>query len=166
MATYLDWNPSKDNDFVSPKYLWEDIKDYIPQDKIISMPFYCEGSAGIDMADLGFNVIHQNEDFFEHDRGEVVIDNPPFELKKEVINKLVERNKPFILIVPVSTLCYKYTKILVDDLQGIIPKKRMKFIHYDKKKKELKADWQKHSSRFDCVYMCWKMQLSKDIIFI
>ena len=42
MATYLDWNPSKDNDFVSPKYLWEDIKDYIPQDKIISMPFYCE----------------------------------------------------------------------------------------------------------------------------
>lgn len=166
MSTYLNWNPSKDNDFVTPKYLWEEIKEYIPNDKIISMPFYCEGSCGKDMEELGFNVIHQNEDFFQHDRGDIVVDNPPFETKKEVIEKLVERNKPFILIVPVSTMCYKYSKILGSDLQILIPKKRMKFIHFDKVSLSLKEDWEKHSCAFDCVYMCWKMNLEKDIIFL
>lgn len=166
MATYLNWNPSKDNDFITPKYLWEDIKDYIPEDKIISMPFYCEGSCGNDLTSLGFNVIHENENFFEFDRGDIVVDNPPFENKKEVIETLVARDKPFILIVPVSTICYKYTKILGNDLQIIIPKKRMKFIHFDKITQELKPDWQKHSSRFDCIYLCWKMNLNKDIIYL
>jgi len=165
MATYLNWNPSKDNDFVSPKSLWEDIKNYIPNDKIVSMPFYCEGSCGKDMKDLGFNVIHQNEDFFEYDRGDVVIDNPPFENKKEVIEKLVERNKPFILIVPVSTICYQYTRIL-KDIQILIPKKRMKFIHFDKTTQTLKQDWKKHNASFDCVYLCWKMNFNNDIIFL
>ena len=112
MATYRDYNPSRYNDFISPPHIWEDIKQFIPKNKIISMPFYCDGECGNDMRNLGFNVIHNNEDFFENDRGDIVIDNPPFELKKKIIEKLVERNKPFILILPVSTICYMYSKIL------------------------------------------------------
>jgi len=166
MSTYRNWNPSRDNDFVTPKFLWEEIKEFIPKAKKISMPFYCEGTCGEDLKSLGFDVIHENEDFFEHDRGDIVIDNPPFETKKEIIQTLVKREKPFILIVPVSTICYQYTKILGDDMGIIIPKKRMKFIHYDKKTHKLKEDWEKHSAAFDCVYLCWKMNLKKDIMFL
>ena len=166
MATYIDWNPSKDNDFITPFSAWEDIKQYIPKNKKISMPFYCDGTCGTDMTKLGFDVIHKDEDFFKHDRGDIVIDNPPFEIKKEIIETLIQRNKPFILILPVSTICYKYAKILGNDLQLLIPKKRIKFIHYDKKTKTKKADYEKYSASFDCLYVCWKMNLSNDIIFL
>lgn len=166
MATYTNWNPSKDNDFITPKSAWEDIIKYIPKDKEISMPFFCEGSCANDMKALGFNVIHQDEDFFKHDRGDCVIDNPPFEIKKNIIETLVERNKPFILILPVSTICYKYAKILGDDMQLLIPKKRIKFIHYDKTTQTKKADYEKYSASFDCLYVAWRMDLPKDIIFL
>tara|TARA_R110000823_G_scaffold294763_1_gene413719 strand:+ start:1521 stop:2018 length:498 start_codon:yes stop_codon:yes gene_type:complete len=165
MATYTDYNPSKCNDFISPPYIWKDIIKYIPKNKVISMPFYCDGECGKDMQKLGFDVEHKDEDFFENDRGDIVIDNPPFEFKKKVIETLVERNKPFIIIVPVSTICYGYTKVL-KDIQILIPNKRLKFIHYDKEKRERKKDWEKHSPAFDCVYLCWKMELEKDIIFL
>jgi len=166
MATYTNWNPSKDNDFITPKTAWEDIIKYLPKDKEISMPFFCDGSCANDMKSLGFNVIHQDEDFFKHDRGDCVIDNPPFEIKKNIIETLVERNKPFILILPVSTICYKYAKILGDDMQLLIPKKRIKFIHYDKITQTKKADYEKYSASFDCLYVAWRMDLPKDIIFL
>lgn len=166
MATYTNWNPSKDNDFITPKSAWEDIIKYIPKDKEISMPFFCEGSCANDMKALGFNVIHEDEDFFKHNRGDIVVDNPPFETKKLIIETLVERNKPFILILPVSTICYKYAKILGDDMQLLIPKKRIKFIHYDKITQTKKADYEKYSASFDCLYVAWKMNLPKDIIFL
>ena len=99
MATYTDYQPHKHNDFMTPKYLFENVKDYIPKDKKISMPFYGDGMAGTYMRELGFDVIHQDEDFFDFDRGEIVVDNPPYEKKKQIINELVTRNKPFMLLM-------------------------------------------------------------------
>jgi len=166
MATYTDYNPSRHNDFMTPKYIFEEIKDYIPQDKVISMPFYGDGTCKQHLEDLGYTVIHQDEDFFEHDRGDIVVDNPPFEIKKKIIDKLVERNKPFMLIMPCSTICYQYSKILKDNLQIIIPKKRPKFIYLNKQTGETDPDWRSKSSAFDCLWLCYKMNLPQDIIFI
>jgi|TARA_R110000823_G_scaffold33691_3_gene94122 hypothetical protein len=166
MATYKDYSPSKFNDFMSPKCLFEDIKEYIPKDKVISMPFYGDGMIGKYMKEMGFDVIHQQEDFFEFNRGEVVVDNPPFEFKKEIIAELIKRDKPFMLIMPVSTICYQYSKMLKNHLQIIIPKKRPKFIYYDKATNKLDKDWKKKSATFDSVWVCWKMDLPQDIIFL
>lgn len=166
MASYRDYNPSKHSDFMTPKYLFEEIKHLIPKDKIISLPFYGDGKAGEYMKELGFNVIHKQEDFFENDRGDLVIDNPPFHIKGKIIEKLIERDKPFMLIVPVSTMCYKYSKILKDHLQICIPNSRPKFIYYDKRTKKLDENWKKKNSAFDCVWICWKMNFEKDIIFL
>tara|TARA_R110002012_G_scaffold252391_1_gene431402 strand:+ start:17622 stop:18158 length:537 start_codon:yes stop_codon:yes gene_type:complete len=166
MATYRDYNPSKHNDFMTPKYLFEDIKEYIPKDKVISMPFWGDGQAGKHMTELGYDVIHQEEDFFKFDRGEIVVDNPPFEFKKEIIAELIKRNKPFMLIMPISTICYKYSQILKGDLQIIIPNKRPKFIYYDKKTNKCDKDWKKKSATFDCIWVCWKMNLPQDIIHL
>ena len=166
MATYTDYNPSQHNDFMTPRYLWEQIKDYIPKDKVISMPFYGDGECGLILQQMGFNVYHEDEDFIENDRGDVVVDNPPYETKRQVITKLVERNKPFMLIVPVSTICYKYSQILKDHLQLMIPPKRPKYIKYNKETGEHDQDWEKKSSAFDCVWVCWKMNLPQDIIYL
>ena len=121
MATYKDYSPSKFNDFMSPKCLFEDIKEYIPKDKVI---------------------------------------------KKEIIAELIKRDKPFMLIMPVSTICYQYSKMLKNHLQIIIPKKRPKFIYYDKATNKLDEDWKKKSATFDSVWVCWKMDLPQDIIFL
>lgn len=166
MASYRDYNPSKHNDFMTPKYIFEEIKDLIPKDKTISMPFYGDGNCGKYMQELGFNVIHQQEDFFENDRGDVVIDNPPYEIKGKIIEELVKRDKPFMLIVPVSTMCYNYSKILKDDMQLCIPKKRPKYIYYDKKTKTLDPNWQKKNAAFDSIWLCYKMELENDINFL
>ena len=68
---------------MTPKYVFEEIKEYIPRGKTIWMPFYGDGKAGQHMKELGFDVIHQPEDFWSYDRGDIVVDNPPFEKKKE-----------------------------------------------------------------------------------
>ena len=166
MATYTDYQPSKHNDFMTPKYLFENVKDYIPKGKVISMPFYGDGQAGRHMTELGFNVIHQDENFYDFDRGDFVVDNPPYQSKKQIINELVRRNKPFMLLMPVSTISYQYSKQLQEHLQIIIPKKRPKFIYYDKMTNTLDPDWQKKSAAFDSCWVCWKMNFKKDIIML
>jgi len=166
MATYQDYNPSKYNDFMTPDYVWDWIIDYIPKDKVIWEAFYGDGESGEYLKSKGLNVIHENINFFENDKGDIVVSNPPFEKKKEIINRLVELDKPFILIMPVSTLCYNYTKVLKDDLQIIIPKRRIRFKRYDKKTNTIYKDWEKHNTAFDCLFYCYKMKLDKDIIFL
>jgi len=166
MATYKDYNPSRFDDFMTPYHVWNDIKDYIPNDKVIWEPFYGDGQSGEDLRNLGFNVIHEQEDFFENNKGEIVVSNPPFENKKQVIERLVKLDKPFILIMPVSVLCYKYSRIFKDDIQIIIPKKRIKFKRYDKETNTIYNEWEKHNTAFDCLYYCYKIGLEKDINYL
>ena len=165
MSTYLNFNPSKNCDFMTPKYVFEEIKEYIPRGKTIWMPFYGDGKAGQYMKELGFDVIHQPEDFWSNDHGDIVVDNPPFEKKKGIITELIRRGKPFMLIVPCSTICYNYAKILKKNVQLIIPRKRPKFIRYDKITGELDPEWHKRSVPFDCLWVCYKINLKNDINF-
>lgn len=166
MATYKDYEPSRCDDFMTPDYVWDDIKEFIPKDRVIWEPFYGDGKSGEYLKDLGFNVIHEQEDFFENNKGDVVVSNPPFSNKKQVIQRLIKLDKPFILIMPVSVLCYKYSKIMKDNIQLIIPKKRIKFKRYDKKNHTIYKDWDKHTNTFDCLYFCYKLGLEKDINYL
>jgi len=166
MALYnKEHQPIVYDDYITGEYIWDEIAPYIPKDKTISMPFYADGSCGKYLRSLGFTVIHKDEDFFEFDRGDVVVDNPPYDKKKQVIEKLYERNKPFMLLVPVSTLCYQYTHKL-KDVQIIIHKKRPKFIKYNKKLKIKDKDWKKKSSPFETIWLCYKMNFEKGIIYM
>ena len=53
----------KHDDYMTPKYAWENIIDYIPKDKVIWEPFFGDGQSGEDLKSLGFEVIHEPEDF-------------------------------------------------------------------------------------------------------
>ena len=155
----------KYDDYETPKSAWVSIKHYIPKNKVIWEPFYCNGKSGDDLKSLGFNVIHEKEDFFSNNKGDVVISNPPFSLKKEVINKLVEIDKPFILIMPCSTLTTQYVRKIFENqderLKIIIPKKRIQF----KKSSNGKTNIiQKNQCNFDCFYFCWKIDTIKNDI--
>tara|TARA_R110000823_G_scaffold147510_1_gene277996 strand:+ start:67 stop:582 length:516 start_codon:yes stop_codon:yes gene_type:complete len=157
----------KHDDYMTPKSAWENIKDYIPKDKVIWEAFYGDGKSGEYLTELGFNVIHEPVDFFENDLGDIIVSNPPFSKSKEVLNRLKELDKPFIVILPCSKICSQYSQELFKNsenpLQIIIPRKR---IHFQKQiNGEIPNGW-RNACYFDCFYYCYKIGLKRDIIWL
>ena len=72
---------TNDDDYMTPKSAWEDISDYLPTDKVIWECFYGDGRSGTYLRELGFDVIHENIDFFEYNIGDVIVSNPPYSIK-------------------------------------------------------------------------------------
>ena len=149
------------DNYITNKEEWLRIKDYIPIDKKIWSPFYCDGKQKEYFKELfNLDIIHENEDFFENNKGEIIIDNPPFSKKKEIFKRLKELDKPFILVVPSVMLCYPYfQEYFGDNLQLIIPKNRIKFKHINSTNKN-------YTPPYASFFYCYKMNLEKDLIFI
>ena len=59
-------NDKESDNHSSPKKIWEDIKDYIPKDKIIWSPFYNDGKQKDIFGEIGFDIIHEDKDFFTY----------------------------------------------------------------------------------------------------
>lgn len=155
----------KHDDYMTPKHAWEDIKEYIPKNKIWEA-FYGNGESGKYLTELGFDVIHEPLDFFTEspEQYDTIVSNPPFSLSKEVMNKLLEYDKPFILIMPSSKINTSYFRAWKDKgLQIIIPRKR---IHFKKLVDGKVPDNYKSSCNFDCFYYCYKINLPTDIVWL
>jgi len=152
----------KHDDYMTPKYAWENIEKYIPKDKVIWEAFMGDGKSGEYLTELGFEVIHEPVDFFENDLGDIIVSNPPFSKSKEILPRLKELDKPFILILPSSKIFTSYVrenfKDSDDPIQIIIPRKRIQFI---KNGNELQ-----NKCNFDCFYYCYKMNLPRDIVWL
>jgi len=154
----------KHDDYMTPKYAWENIKHLIPK-KTIWEPFYGDGKSGQYLQELGFDVIHEPIDFFENNLGEIIIGNPPFSKSKEILYRLKELDKPFILILPINKINTSYFRENFKNniLQIIIPRKR---IHFEKHVNGEKPVDYKSLCNFDCFYYCYKMNFDKDIIWL
>ena len=151
----------KDSDnYATDKGGWEIIKDFIPKDKVIWSPFYCDGKQKEYFEEMGFNIIHENEDFFENNKGDIIIDNPPFSKMKEICIRLKELDKPFILVAFSKVILMKwFQRLFKDDLQVIIPFTRPTFTHLINPKKG-------YTPPFGVMYYCYKMNLEKDLLFL
>ena len=165
MAGYETKNISKHDDYMTPKSAWENIQQYIPKDKVIWECFYGDGQSGKNLEELGFKVIHEDIDFFQHDKGDIIISNPPFTLKKETFTRLIELDKPFIMLCSQQVLFTQYFKKIMKDknLQLIIPPKR---INFKKLVNGVVPDNWGNRCNFDCLYFCYKMNLENDIIWL
>jgi hypothetical protein len=153
----------KYDDYCTPESAWVAIKHIIPQNKTIWEAFYCDGESGKILKKLGFDTIHEKIDFFKHDKGDIVVSNPPFSECNEILTRLVELEKPFILILPSSKINTQYFRKLFcknkDKIKIVIPRKRIQFIK-DGKECENKCN-------FDCFYYCWKIDtLERDITWL
>lgn len=153
-----------DDEYNTPKELWENIKEYLPgKDVVVWEAFYGNGKSGTILSDLGCTVIQSNVDFFGDnkmliDKADMIISNIPFSKKKEILTKLKELDKPFIIIMPASTMFTQYlSDTFKNELQIIVPKNRM---HFEKNGVVLKR------TSFDSCYYCYKMNLKKDITWL
>lgn len=154
-----------DDEYDTPKELWENIVDYLPTngESLVWEPFYSNGESGNILSDLGCNVVQGKSDFFNVSKAliekiDLIVTNVPFSIKKEILQKLKEIDKPFILIMPASTIFTQYfSETFGNTIQVIVPKKRM---HFKKNGKLLKR------TSFDSCYFCYKLDLKRDMIWL
>jgi hypothetical protein len=109
MAVFYNKTFMKHDDYMTPLHAWEDIKQYIPKVKIWEA-FYGDGESGKYLTEIGFDTIHEERDFFTEPPHEwdMIVSNPPFSQVKEVMKKLSEYDKPFIMIMPSSKINTSY----------------------------------------------------------
>jgi|TARA_R110000803_G_scaffold205609_1_gene272404 hypothetical protein len=153
------------DDYTTPNSAWDNIKHLIPQDKVIWEAFYADGTSGNYLKELGFNVIHEPIDFYDNNLGDIIISNPPFGDTKNIMPRLKEIDKPFIMIMPVSKLCCKYMRDTFSDgeIQILIPKSR---IHFVKLIDGKPVEGFNSNSPFDCFYYCYKMNFENNMIWL
>ena len=161
------------NDYYTPKSAWEWINDIIPKDKIIwescmlnsihsKSPQYLMELGNQVVYDINYDMLSDQPDNFD-----MIITNPPFEtdLKKEILKKLVEIDKPFIIIMNSCNLFSKYMRTIFKDnfkyLQIITPSTK---IQYDKYVENQFVKTKNCS--FYSVFVCYKMNLSTEQLWL
>ena len=152
--------------YYTPKYIWENILHYLPRDKIYLDCFYGDGLNIENLKELGLNCIGVDIDYFDaldNLEYDIILTNSPFSkhILTEFLYNLSALDKPFIIILPITKIFSKYFKNAFHqykDIQIIIPQKRMSFI--------IPNSNNKSNPSFVCCYVCYKMQLPSDIIFL
>jgi len=148
------------DEYYTPKILVDAILPYVPEDKIIWCPFDNEHSEFvIGLKENGNKVeyghISEGKDFFEYEPLEydMVISNPPFSLKLDILQRLYDLQKPFAMLFNLSILNYQEVgKFFLDkDLQLLIVDKKVSFTG--------------KMPSFNTSYFCGGGMLPKDIIF-
>ena len=107
---YLTSSKNKDEAY-TPYYAANAIIKYINPNLVVWCPFDQEWSAYVKLLrENGNNVITSHKDngldFFNYEPEyyDIIVTNPPFSCKDEVIERLYELNKPFAILLPLNSL--------------------------------------------------------------
>lgn len=158
---------TKLDDYTTPLYVWKMLVEYLDLDKntIIYEPFYSEGKSKEYLENLGYkNIIHKCEDFFENYENynfDIILSNPPYSIKQNILKILYKIDKPFVLIMPTAIISKLYVKNIfgndTEKIQYIIPNRRMQFE---------KKGFNNKRTPFDTLFFCYKMNLMRDITYL
>ena len=169
MANFKDSNKfDVYDDYYTPEWVWEKIKHLVPKDKIIweSCMLNAHKSTSIDIwKKWGYKVVGDKSwDILTCDIPEcdIIITNPPFEteIKKRILKRLIEIDKPFIIIMNNLNTFSNYFQEIMDlnETQIITPKQKL---HYKKD-----GEKEKTNTSFYSVFVAYKMQLSTRQLYI
>ena len=84
MASFHTKTFTKHDNYMTPKYAWENVQEFIPKNKVIWESFAGNGNSSKFLTELGFNVICKEEDFFTSNYGDIIVSNPPYVSKQEM----------------------------------------------------------------------------------
>ena len=95
----------------TPFYAVEPLLEFLPKDKKIWCPFDEEWSAFYQLlSEQGYEVerssLNEGKDFFryEPEKWDILVSNPPFSKKNEVLKCAFSFQKPFALLLPVNSI--------------------------------------------------------------
>ena len=173
MASFTTKTFQKHDSYMTPRYAWENIKQFVPKDKILWESFVGDGESGRIWTSMGYNVIqnpYPEYDFFKYepDNYDIIVTNPPFSKTKQVMERMAKLDKPFIMIMPSSKINTQYfrkfaAKLAPHQLQIIVPRTR---IHFKKLVNGKPPVGWKDRCNFDCFYYAYKMNLPNDMIWL
>ena len=109
---YLTANRTSAGDEVyTPFYAVELLLEFLPKDKKIWCPFDEEWSAFYQfLSEKGYEVerssLKEGQDFFryEPEHWDILVSNPPFSKKNDVLKRAFSFQKPFALLLPVNSI--------------------------------------------------------------
>lgn len=158
---------SGNDEFYTPQYAIEPLMGYVPPPLTIWCPFDTEDSLFVKrFREAGYNVIPthicNNEDFFKLEKDcDLIISNPPYSLKTEVIERLFKIGKPFAMLVGVVGLFEsqrRFNMFKNNEFEIMYLNKR---VSYFKDYKEQKPSL---NPPFSSVYICHHL-LPQKIVF-
>ena len=135
---YLTAKTNKESDeYFTPKEAVLPLLDYLNKDKYktIWCPFDTADSEYVKIfKENGFNVIathiDNEQNFFYYEPNisyNIIISNPPFSCKDDILKRLYELNKPFAILFPLPTLQGQKRFQYLKDTQALIFDKRINF---------------------------------------
>ncbi len=152
---------TKSDNYETSREGWAQICNYIGKDKVVWAPFFCSGKQGQIFRELGFNIIHEDKDFFSYEpEYDIIVCNPPFSIMKDVCRRLKELDKPFIIVARSNLiLCSWFNNLFKEHLGVIIPNKRPHFNHVETPDK-------KYYPPFGTFYYCYKTDTAGRMVYI
>tara|TARA_R110002012_G_scaffold46417_3_gene122717 strand:- start:1864 stop:2355 length:492 start_codon:yes stop_codon:yes gene_type:complete len=151
---------SKQDNYNTPLKGWTDILQFINKDANIWCPFYNDGKLLEHLNSLHYNnVYHEEIDFFEYWKDDhILIDNPPYSIKEEIIKRCYDKNISFALLLPLDTIERKYIYKYKNNLQLVMPTIRYNYTEGN------------GTPPFKSVWFCWNMNQylnsNKDIVWL
>ena len=164
---YLTAKTNKASDEVyTPSEAIEPILKYIDKDLTIWCPFDKEYSYYVKCLQANGNKViysHIDDDknFFYYEPEEhydLIISNPPFSIKDDIIKRLYELNKPYAILLPIPTLQGQKRFPYMKDCQALIFDRRINYYMTPEKKQVQKG------VSFGSFYLCRNF-LPRDLIF-
>lgn len=103
---------SAGDEVYTPFYAVEPLFEFVPKGKVIWCPFDEEWSAFYQMfTERGYKVLRshiaEGQDFFTYkpeEEWDILISNPPFSKKDEVLKRAYDLQNPFALLLPVNSI--------------------------------------------------------------
>lgn len=162
---YLTAKTDKASDEVyTPVYAVKPILKYIQPGRIVWCPFDKADSEYVKLISKTNEVIYshidegQNFFYYEPEHYDVIISNPPFSCKDNVIKRLYELGKPYAVLLPIPSLQGQTRFPYMKDCQALIFDKRINYYTSLEKKETQKG------VSFGSFYLCRNF-LPKDLIF-
>lgn len=158
--------------YVTPDDAWQLILPFVPRDRPVWEPFYCDGASGHALGKHGLDVVMHDpdSDFFETvpPKRCVVVSNPPYSQKRAIVTRLVTHEVPFVLLMPAATLSAVWLRKLFhhrkgdDALRIVIPPKRIQFTRVDADSGERHCEGK---CNFDTYFFCWRVPVPDGVTF-
>jgi hypothetical protein len=164
-------NPNAIDEWYTTEKIWADVVPFLDKKKIYWECFWGKNSddhSAKALRRLGLKVVSLDVDFFKVTEDieafrkqhpfDVIISNPPFSKKTEVMNRLKEIGAPFVLILPQFALGMVALRQFSRDIQLIVPRERMQFLDA-----EMKPTVSNTTNMF---FYLWRIHLPKDLIIL
>lgn len=164
---YLTAKTDKASDeYFTPPEAVKPLLRFIPTNKILWCPFDKATSSYVKVfKEAGYRVLHSHIDegknffFYEPEESyDLIVSNPPFSIKDDILRRLTELNKPYAMLLPLPTL---QGQKRFDDLVGseaLIFDKRINFFTDEAQTQMAKG------VAFASIYVC-KGVLPEKLIF-